>query len=83
MKIAITGKGGVGKTTLASSLACIFSKHNNVFAIDADPDMNLATNLGINNNIIPISSMRNLIKERTGAESGASFGEMFKMNPHT
>ncbi|MDR2966864.1 MAG: AAA family ATPase [Methanobacteriaceae archaeon] len=81
MKIAITGKGGVGKTTLASSLACIFSKDFDVFAIDADPDMNLATSLGVHENITPISSMRKLIKERTGVESGTSFGEIFKMNP--
>jgi len=81
MKIAITGKGGVGKTTLASTLACIFSKDSDVFAIDADPDMNLATSLGVHDYISPISSMRKLIKERTGAESGTSFGEVFKMNP--
>ena len=81
MKIAVTGKGGVGKTTLASSLACIFSKEKNVFVIDADSDMNLATSLGVHEYIAPISSMRELIKERTGAESGTSFGEIFKMNP--
>ena len=81
MKIAITGKGGVGKTTLASTLACIFSKTHNVFAIDADPDMNLGTSLGVKENILPISKMRELIKERTGADSGVSFGEIFKMNP--
>ncbi|MCL2115453.1 MAG: AAA family ATPase [Methanobrevibacter sp.] len=81
MKIAITGKGGVGKTTLASTLAWIFSKDHNVFAIDVDPDMNLATSLGVHENIIPISSMRKLIKERTGVDSGTSFGEVFKMNP--
>ncbi|MBZ9571223.1 AAA family ATPase [Methanobrevibacter sp. TMH8] len=81
MKIAISGKGGVGKTTLTSTLACIFSENHAVFAIDADPDMNLATSLGVKEKIVPISSMRELIKERTGADSGASFGEVFKMNP--
>lgn len=81
MKIAISGKGGVGKTTLTSTLACIFSNDHAVFAIDADPDMNLATSLGVEEKIVPISSMRELIKERTGVDSGASFGEVFKMNP--
>jgi len=81
MKIAISGKGGVGKTTLTSTLACIFSKYHTVFAIDADCDMNLATSLGIKEDIVPISTMRKLIKERTGADSGATFGEVFKMNP--
>jgi len=81
MKIAITGKGGVGKTTLSGTLACLFSQTYKVFAIDADPDMNLASSLGIHTQIIPISKMRNLIKERTGAEPGSSFGEVFKINP--
>ncbi|MDI6644969.1 MAG: AAA family ATPase [Methanobacteriaceae archaeon] len=81
MKIAITGKGGVGKTTLSSTLSCIFSQTYKVFAIDADPDMNLASSLGIHEPITPISKMRNLIKDRTGAEPGSSFGEVFKMNP--
>ncbi|OQD58027.1 carbon-monoxide dehydrogenase accessory protein [Methanobrevibacter arboriphilus JCM 13429 = DSM 1125] len=81
MKIAITGKGGVGKTTISSTLACILSENHDVFAIDADPDMNLASSLGIREKIEPISSMRDLIKERTGADSGSSFGEVFKINP--
>lgn len=81
MKIAITGKGGVGKTTISSTLACILSENHDVFAIDADPDMNLASSLGITEKIEPISSMRGLIRERTGADSGSSFGEVFKINP--
>ncbi|SCG86504.1 ATP-binding protein [Methanobacterium congolense] len=81
MKIAVTGKGGVGKTTLSGTMACILSRTYKVFAIDADPDMNLASSLGIHDKITPISQMRELIKDRTGAEPGSSFGEVFKINP--
>jgi CO dehydrogenase maturation factor len=81
MKIAITGKGGVGKTTLSGTLAFILSRTYKVFAIDADPDMNLASSMGIHTKITPISKMRDLIKDRTGAEPGSAFGEVFKINP--
>lgn len=81
MKIAITGKGGVGKTTLSGTLAFILSGTYKVFAIDADPDMNLASSMGVHNKITPISRMKDLIKERTGAEPGSAFGEVFKINP--
>ncbi|ABR54212.1 Cobyrinic acid ac-diamide synthase [Methanococcus vannielii SB] len=83
MKIAITGKGGVGKTTFSGTLACILAEKYKVYAIDADPDMNLASSLGITKEITPISKMKDLIKERTGAEPGSSFGEVFKANPKT
>ncbi len=81
MKIAVTGKGGVGKTTLAGTIAVILSKKYKVYAIDADPDMNLLGSLGIHQSVTPISKMKDLIKERTGAEPGSSFGEVFKINP--
>jgi len=83
MKIAISGKGGVGKTTLTSLLSRIFAEEGySVLAIDADPDSNLAATLGIPNpdDITPISEMSALIEERTGAKPGQS-GNFFKLNP--
>jgi len=47
MKIAIVGKGGVGKTTIAGLLARLFARDGyRVIAIDADPSLNLAISLG-------------------------------------
>ena len=84
MKIAISGKGGVGKTTLASLIIKNFAdRGNKVLAIDADPDANLAGALGIEHpeDIIPISQMKELIEERTESKVG-SMGSFFKLNPH-
>lgn len=85
MKIAVTGKGGVGKTTLSATLAHIYAAEGKrVIAVDADPDANLAAALGIPKSdvrrIRPIAEMANLIEERTGARPGAS-GGVFKINP--
>jgi CO dehydrogenase maturation factor len=85
MKYAITGKGGVGKSTIAGLLAHYFTKSGKlVLAVDADPDTNLASAIGISKeqalSIIPISEQRELIKERTGANP-KEFGQLFKMNP--
>jgi CO dehydrogenase maturation factor len=85
MKIAISGKGGVGKTTLAACLAKYYAKKDyKVIAVDADPDANLATALGIAYeqaiNITPLTEMKSLIEERTGAKSG-EYGSYFKLNP--
>lgn len=85
MKIAVTGKGGVGKTTLSAVLCHLFaSEGKKVIAVDADPDANLAQALGINahdiKKIRPIADMPELIEERTGAKPG-SMGGIFKLNP--
>jgi CO dehydrogenase maturation factor len=85
MKLAITGKGGVGKTTLASLLAHIYAAEGKaVLAIDANPDANLAMALGIPqeeaDKIIPIAEMKDLIEERTGAKPGSK-AAYFKLNP--
>jgi CO dehydrogenase maturation factor len=83
MKIAVSGKGGVGKTTLAAFLVKWFAGRGmNVLAIDADPDANLAHGLGSKgaSELVPISEMKDLVAERTESTPG-SFGGFFKMNP--
>ncbi|MFR4163428.1 MAG: AAA family ATPase [Paraclostridium sordellii] len=85
MKIAVTGKGGVGKTTFSSMLSRMFADDGyRVVSVDADPDANLGLALGfpkeVYETIVPISEMKNLVNERTSAETG-TFNKMFKLNP--
>lgn len=85
MKLAISGKGGVGKSTVAGMLARLWAAEGRrVLAIDADPDANLASAIGIppelRQRIRTIAGERQLIEERTGAKV-RQFGQMFKLNP--
>ena len=83
MKIAVSGKGGVGKTTITALLAHSYSKDGlKVIVIDADPDANLASTLGFpkDTKITPLVDLKDLIRERVGAEPGQAT-VYFKMNP--
>lgn len=83
MKIAVTGKGGVGKTTFAATLARLYAAEGrHVLAADVDPDANLGLALGFSEDelekVIPITKMRKLIEERTGAGPDNTY---YKINP--
>lgn len=85
MKLAISGKGGVGKTTLAALLAQAYADAGrDVLAVDADPAPCLAGALGfpaaLRANLQPIAEMDELIEERTGAKPG-TVGGFFTLNP--
>ncbi|HYA14768.1 MAG TPA: AAA family ATPase [Syntrophales bacterium] len=85
MKLAISGKGGAGKSTLAAALVLLMARRSRkVLAVDTDPDANLAAALGIpaseQERIIPISRQAALIEERTGAKV-KQYGQIFKLNP--
>ncbi len=85
MKLAITGKGGVGKTTLTALLAQVYAdRGRDVLAVDADPSPCLAGALGfpdeLRARLHPIAEMDELIEERTGAKPG-TIGGFFTLNP--
>ncbi|MHC4425658.1 MAG: nucleotide-binding protein, partial [Planctomycetota bacterium] len=82
-KIAIGGKGGVGKTTICAIWAQLFAEDgSDVLAIDADPDANLASAFGIppEQSPEPLIKMKELIAERTGTGKD-TLGAYFKLNP--
>ena len=83
MKIAIGGKGGVGKTTVCSVWAQLFADEgHDVLAIDADPSLSLGAAFGLPGaaNPKPLIEMKDLIAERTGTRKDA-VGAYFKLNP--
>lgn len=83
MKLAVSGKGGVGKTTVVAGLAKLYAEQGfKVLAIDADPASNLGLALGFSQStrLTPIAEMKELIEERTGTKQGVLSG-FFKLNP--
>ncbi|GFE62091.1 AAA family ATPase [Geobacter sp. AOG2] len=86
-RVVITGKGGVGKTTLTSCLATVLAKNGiNVLAVDEDPQMNLPQALGVGfeaaAHIVPLNRHADYIEEKTGIRPGRSgWGALFKLNP--
>ena len=83
MKIAVSGKGGVGKSTISAAIALTLAQRGQkILALDSDPDANFSSALGIPKNvkIRAISSEIKLIEERTGTKVN-EYGKVFKLNP--
>lgn len=78
LRIAISGKGGAGKSTLSVLLAREFAKEDKVLLIDADPVPTTAKLLGVSHEITPLVKMTELIEERTGVDESRKF---FNLNP--
>lgn len=85
-RVVITGKGGVGKTSLTALLAGALAQHGyDVLAVDADPQMNLPYALGMPTEevrqIVPLSDNADYVEEKTGARPGEGWGLLFRLNP--
>jgi CO dehydrogenase maturation factor len=85
-RVVVTGKGGVGKTSLSALLARMLARRgHHVLALDADPQMNLPYALGLpvdeGRELVPLSQNRAYVEEKTGASSDSGWGLFFRMNP--
>jgi CO dehydrogenase maturation factor len=83
MKLAVSGKGGVGKTTISALIAmALRDAGKKVIAIDADPDSNLLACMGYPEpeSVPPLVELKDFIAERTGVKPGTT-GGMYKLNP--
>jgi CO dehydrogenase maturation factor len=85
-RLVVTGKGGVGKTTLSAVLARLLAREGRrVLAVDADAQLNLAAALGIPRDeaehLVPLSHHLDYIEEKTGARPGDSYGPLVRLNP--
>jgi CO dehydrogenase maturation factor len=85
-RVVITGKGGVGKTTLTALLARSLARRDfTVLALDADPQMNLPFALGLEPReaeaLIALSKNVDYVEEKTGARPGEGWGLFFRLNP--
>ncbi len=87
LRVVVTGKGGVGKTSLTALMARLWARRGHrVLALDADPQMNLPFSLGMSaseaHGIIPLSENLDYVEEKTGARPGSNWGGFLRVNPN-